>query len=258
MAKRTRVGIVVPSLGERNHYLEECLDSLAQENVAVFLIGPKGTLESHNTKGSYKVLDDKGLTLPEAINYAISMLPSNVDYVSWLGDDDSLVPGAVSKQLEVFETNPDVVATYGQCLYVDASGERLMLQKSGSFAARLVSWGPNLIPQPGGLFRRDAWEKIGGLDPKYSQAFDTDLFLRLKRIGTLRYVPRCLSRYRWHESALSVKNRWKSVRESSAARRQNSNSRLIANPLLELVVQLATMVAGKMFTFRLNNLRNRY
>lgn len=257
MEPRTKVGIVVPTLGTRDKYLKECLESLEREKVFVTLIGPKRKLGSLSLSGVKRVIDDEGLTLPEAINYAISKLPAHIQYVSWLGDDDAIVWGGIVAQVEILEQNPGVVATYGQCLYVDADGQSLMMQKSGAFAAQLVSWGPNLIPQPGGLFRRSAWERVRGLKSDFSQSFDTDLFLRLKKIGQLRYLNKCLSRYRWHQSALSVDSRWISVRESSIARRSNASSMLIANPLLELMVQGATMLAGKLLTIRMKNVRKR-
>ena len=254
MEKRTRVGIVVPTLGTRIEYLSECLRSLESEGVFIAVIGPNDLAEKADLSRADLVIDDLGLPLPYAINKCVMALPKSIEYVSWLGDDDSLVPGATEAQVKVLDTETRVVATYGKCQYVDALGNNLIVQKSGQFASDLLSWGPNLIPQPGGLFRRAAWDKVNGLDGVFSQAFDTDLFLRMKELGDVRYIEKTLANYRWHGDALSVDNRWHSIKESSLARKRSSGRGILNNPLLDWLVRLATLAAGKLLSTRLNGI----
>lgn len=242
---------MIPTLGTREKYLNECLDSLAAEEVFVSVIGPKSSLLKLDLSKADIVLDDEGLSLPLAINKAIRNLPIHCKYVSWIGDDDSLVQGSIDSQIDVFESFPSVVATFGQCQYVDSSGDKLIVQLSGQFAALALTWGPNLIPQPGGLFRRSAWDTVDGLDDQFSQAFDTDIFLRMRHIGELRHIPRVLANYRWHEDALSVGNRWRSVVESSQARKKNARMSMTTIAPVDWVVRLATLLAGKLLDFRL-------
>ena len=251
MGKRAEVGIVIPTLGTREAYLMECLDSLTSEGVFVSVIGPKSSLLKLDLSKADVVLDDEGLSLPLAINKAISNLPSHCKYVSWIGDDDSLVQGSIESQIKVFESFPSVVATFGQCQYVDHSGDKLIVQRSGQFASLALTWGPNLIPQPGGLFRRSAWGAVDGLDEQFSQAFDTDIFLRMRHIGELRHIPRVLANYRWHEGALSVGNRWRSIVESSQARKKNARLELTTIAPVDWVVRFATLLAGKLLDLRL-------
>lgn len=257
MEKRTRVGIVVPTLGTRIEYLSECLNSLESEEVFITVIGPDDLSQKTDLSHADLIIDDQGLTLPEAINKGVKALPKSIEYVSWLGDDDSLLPGAIEVQLEMLDGDTDVVATYGKCQYVDAHGNDLVIQRSGQFATSLLSWGPNLIPQPGGLFRRSAWEKLNGLESVFSQAFDTDLFLRMKEIGDIRFVERTLANYRWHQEALSVVNRWRSIQESSLARKRRAGLSILNSPLVDWPVRLATLVAGKLLSMRLKVIGSR-
>ena len=251
MATRTRVGIVVPTLGTRPEYLRECVDSLSQEKVYIALVGPATALKEFEELPIDLVIHDVGLSLPEAINKAVAELPSDIDYISWLGDDDRIASGSIDIQTSIMDKNLDIVATYGQCQYVDSNGDPLLLQKSGQFATKLITWGPNLVPQPGGLFRRSVWVQLGGLDTSFKQAFDTDIFLRALFVGQVRYVPKVVSHYRWHDEALSVRRRWLSIQESSRARRIHSSYGLLTNPLLDWTVRLATLIAGKTLSFRL-------
>ena len=252
MEKRARVGIVVPTLGTRIEYLSECLKSLELEGVFIAVIGPDDLTLKTDLSSADIFIDDQGLPLPEAINKAVKALPLSIKYVSWLGDDDALLPGAIEAQLEILESDTNVVATYGRCQYVDDQGNDLISQRSGQFAVALLSWGPNLIPQPGGLFRRSAWETLHGLEGAFSQAFDTDLFLRMKEIGDVRYIGKTLSNYRWHGGALSVAYRWRSITESSLARRKRAKHSILTNPLVDWPVRFATLVAGKLLSVRLS------
>lgn len=257
MGKRAQVGIVIPTLGTREDYLSECLDSLSSEEVFVAVVGPSGLSNKLDLASADIVLDDKGISLPLAINMAIRNLPAHCTYVSWIGDDDSLSINSIRAQIDVFENHPSVVATFGQCQYVDSTGARLLVQRSGQFASSALTWGPNLIPQPGGLFRRSAWESLGGLDENFSQAFDTDMYLRLRQIGELRYIPQVLANYRWHEDALSVGNRWRSIEESSQARKKNARSAVTTLVPVDWLVRWTTLLAGKILSLRLKMKRGR-
>lgn len=254
MEKRTRVGIVVPTLGTRIEYLSECLESLQRKGVFIAVIGPAELPKKIDPSLADLIIDDKGLSLPEAINKGVKALPESVEYVSWLGDDDSMLPGAIEAQVVIFDRDTNVVATYGKCQYVDAYGNNLFIQRSGQFAAKLLSWGPNLIPQPGGLFRRSAWEQLSGLESLFSQAFDTDLFLRMKAIGDVRYIEKTLANYRWHKDALSVGNRWRSITESSLSRKRRSGLSILTSPIVDWPVRLSTLAAGKILSMRLSGI----
>jgi len=53
------------------------------------------------------------------------------------------------------------------------------------------------------LFRRDAWESIGGFDEELENAVDYDFFLRLSEIGEMEHLSRKLYSYRIHQASTS-------------------------------------------------------
>jgi GT2 family glycosyltransferase len=95
------------------------------------------------------------------------------------------------------------------------------------------------------VFRRDAFEKIGGLSDKFEFAFDFDLFLNLTKLGKAVFIDQTLSSHRWHNTSLTYSRRWDSVKEASAVRTSNLSPLLRAFSLAwELPIIFTTYVAG--------------
>ena len=93
-----RVGIVVPTLGKRLDYLNQCLDSIKQAGDAhVCIVCPKDfDAEPFLARGlAHQLVLDPGSGLAEAINVGIRELPSGIEYTNWLGDDDLLAPDSL-------------------------------------------------------------------------------------------------------------------------------------------------------------------
>ena len=45
--------------------------------------------------------------------------------------------------------------------FLDDAGRPLWVSRAGRWAERILAWGPDLIPQPGMLVRRSAWDAVG-------------------------------------------------------------------------------------------------
>ena len=247
-----RVGIVVPTLGERPDYLEQCLKSIRTAGQAhILLVAPKSLdtvfLQSSGLVDS--VLTDNGSGLPAAINSGIESLPESVEYVNWLGDDDLLKPGALGSSISVLDQKNEVAMVFGSCDYIDSNGETVWENRSGPWAVPLLRFGPDLIPQPGALFRRSIFKAVGGLKTSLGWAFDFDLFIRLSKAGKLHYVSQTLAQFRWHPESLSVEHRKKSVTEASQVRVSHLPAFLRGVSFIwEYPVRQATLIAGKRVT----------
>ena len=247
-----RVGIVVPTLGERPDYLEQCLKSIRAAGQAHILLVAPGTFNSDALSSAGlvdSVLIDAGGGLATAINQGIRALPSTVEFVNWLGDDDLLNDSSIVASSKALAENDQNVMAFGSCDYIDGEGQTVWANSSGQWAVPLLRFGPDLIPQPGALFRRSAFEKVGGLRTDLGWAFDFDLFIRLSKVGKLRFLNQTLAKFRWHPESLSVEHRKKSVAEASQVR--VSHLPVFVRPisfLWEYPVQQATLIAGKRVT----------
>ena len=247
-----RVGIVVPTLGERPDYLEQCLKSIRAAGQAHILLVAPSSLDTTNLQSVGlvdSVVTDSGSGLPAAINSGIESLPETVEYVNWLGDDDLLKPGSLSSSTNVLDQKRDVVMTFGACDYIDSHGEIVWENRSGGWAVPLLRFGPDLIPQPGALFRRSTFNAVDGLKTNLGWAFDFELFLRFSKLGKLHYLNQTLAQFRWHPESLSVEHRKKSVAEASQVRVSHLPVFLRAISFIwEYPVRQATLIAGKRVT----------
>jgi GT2 family glycosyltransferase len=187
--------------------------------------------------------------LPAAINQGINELPSEVEYVNWLGDDDLLAKDSIESTAKFLEDDAATVMVFGSCDYIDSKSQTIWTNSSGRWAVPLLRFGPDLIPQPGALFRRSTFEKLGGLKTDLGWAFDFDLFIRLSKVGKLRFINQTLAKFRWHPESLSVEHRKKSVAEASRVRVSHLPGFLRPISFLwEYPVRQATLVAGKRVT----------
>jgi GT2 family glycosyltransferase len=243
-----KVGIVVPTLGTRLEYLRQCLLSIRNAGPAFVLVVTKepSSIDELKAEGLIDaVVIDPGHGLPQAINAGIKQLPREVEYINWLGDDDLLTVDSLLHASAVLDNEPKTVLVFGSCDYINESGDVVWRNKSGFWAVPLLRVGPDLIPQPGALFRRSVFEDVGGLDPTYNWAFDFDLFLKMAKRGQAVFLNQTLAKFRWHPESLSVQHRRSSVLEASQVR--ISHLPKILRPISviwEWPVRVATLIAG--------------
>ena len=249
-----RIGIVIPTMGSRPEFLLQSLASIRSAGSAtIHIIAPESAkLATVLDPSSYDALIfDPGTGLSAAIDAGLRSFPSSVRYINWLGDDDLLTEGSLDHALGILVDNPSIALVYGRCEYIDGHGTSLWLNKSGSYAKYLMRCGPQLVPQPGSLMRRDMYEQIGGLNHRYKWAFDLDLLIRLSRVGKLQFTPRTLAKFRWHQESLSVGGRNGSVAEASEIRVNSLSSPLKAfAPLWEAPIRRAILKAGEKLSLR--------
>lgn len=251
-----KLGVVVPTLGTREDYLYECIQSIrAIEGVFICVVGPISRLAKMKWLSSKVsiILDDPHQGPAAAINLGIRSLPSTIELVTWIGDDDLLDHVGVEKEIAVLDANPAVSATFGNCRYIDKNGVTFWVNVPGQRAAHTIKWGKNSIPQPGSIYRRDCFSRIGGLDQSLGWAFDQDLFHRFAQNNELLYVNATVASFRWHSESLSMGHIRKSMNESRKVRQKYMSKPLrIASNIWEIPkIWLATL-AGSRLT-RLSN-----
>jgi GT2 family glycosyltransferase len=243
-----KVGIVVPTLGTRPDYLQQNLKSIrAAGDAHISIVAPQSFDASKLISEGLvdQFVEDPEIGLATAINEGIKQLPAEISFVNWLGDDDILTEGSITKTRKELEKNEKASLVFGACDYIDSTGKRIWKNKSGKWAVPLLRFGPDLVPQPGALFRRDAFNQVGHLSSDFGWAFDYDLFIKLSKAGKAIYLPDTLACFRWHPDSLSVGLRKKSVAEASAVRRSHLPRwiRPISS-IWEYPVMKATLIAG--------------
>ena len=247
-------GIVVPTLGTRENYLRLSLRSIrAAGKVHICVVCPQSTdLSQFETEGLFdQRVNDPGVGLATAIHTGLTSIPKEITYANWLGDDDLLRPGSLTRTQLYLDENPNVIMVFGSCDYIDQDGDVIWRNRSGQWAVPMLRFGPCLIPQPGSLMRLSSYKDVGGLDSSYKWTFDFDLFIRMAKSGKISFIPETLAAFRWHQGSLSVGGRDGSVREASKTRRSHLPILLRSvSPLWEIFVRFATKYAAIILKYR--------
>ena len=256
----TEVLIVIPTLGQRVDYLRQTLESIRNQQVEadITVVTPASAVAARSLAHEFnaKVIDDPG-SLPGAINLGIAEAGVQHRYVNWLGDDDLLTPGSLQATQAALDSDSGAVLAYGACEYIDGQGQILWVSRAGKWAQRILSWGPDLIPQPGMLVRRDAWTAVSGLDTSLRFAFDLDLLLKLRGQGGFVDVGQVVSQFRWHPESLTVSDRTSSLNESEEIKRRYLSARARKlSWMWEKPVRGATRVAAQSVTRRARRAAN--
>ena len=147
-----------------------------------------------------------------AANFAHAAAIARTPYFCIAHQDDVYEPRYLARMVAVLDADPALALAHCSATAIDAKGNpiaaaaerfkrRLARRAAGATAAeafRLLLRG-NFICCPSVLFRRDAFEAVGGFDTRLSFALDWDLWLRCARAGRrLGTVLEPLVRYRRH------------------------------------------------------------
>lgn len=217
--------VVVPTLGNRPEYLRQALDSLGVQDgvdLQIVVVAPLAAELARRECEERRItfLAQTGSGLSQAINQGWRTSGDSSQFWAWLGDDDLLPRDSLAHASSALSKRPDASLVFGRCAYVDDAGRPLFEVRPGSMAIRLLRWGPDLIPQPGSLARAQSVLAAGLLDERLRFAMDLDLFLRLKDVGRLVYLPARLGVFRWHEGSTTVSGAQASAAEARFVRQR--------------------------------------
>lgn len=123
--------------------------------------------------------------------------------VARMDADDVAHPDRLRRQLHIIESRPDIAVIGTLCNGIDASG-RVVRPRDRWRLVRRSSYVP--FPHGSAMFRRAAFEAVGGYDEKAVRAEDQDLFARMSRKGRVATLPDILYSYRYHSSNATLLN----------------------------------------------------
>ncbi len=126
------------------------------------------------------------------------------DILCWINAGDLLLPGALDAAREAMaNTAADMI--FGDDFYIDEDGRVIFFSrgyvKNLQHAMLYGGWTPL---QDACFWRRELYERIGGMNRGLKYAADFELFLRMTLHGTCRYVPETFSAFRRHLGQKSI------------------------------------------------------
>ncbi|MFQ5527967.1 MAG: glycosyltransferase [Thermoanaerobaculia bacterium] len=123
------------------------------------------------------------------------------EIMAYLNSDDLLLPGSLHYVGAYFSAHPEVDVVYGHRVLIDEEDLEIGRWVLPPHRSEALSWA-DYIPQETLFWRRELWERAGGLiDDSFKFAMDWDLLLRLSEAGAkFRRLPRFLGAFRIHGS----------------------------------------------------------
>ncbi|HKO43099.1 MAG TPA: glycosyltransferase [Pyrinomonadaceae bacterium] len=118
----------------------------------------------------------------------IGLVASSGEYVSFLDDDDTRLPGSLDQQLSILKSEPQAGLIYGQAFYGDQEGnptDRFYPADCphGDLFWQLLS--RNFIPCGTAVFRRSCLSRVGLLDDSIAGLDDWDLWVRIGEVYSI-------------------------------------------------------------------------
>lgn len=128
-------------------------------------------------------------------------------YVAQMDSDDISLPNRLKKQFKFMEGHPEVAVSSGTVELIDQAGKAigrvkyyLTDEEVRRHIFRLCPCSQSLC-----IMRRKAFNDIEGYDPDWVPTEDTELFLRLGRIGQFANLSDVMLQYRVHPDSLTNK-----------------------------------------------------
>ncbi len=233
----TRIAVVIPHFRQTG-FLAECLDSLLAQtrlpdDVILVDSSPEETGEimaryASHTSATGLVPRVVHLITPAAGVAAArnaGLHATTCELVAFLDADNIAASDRIEWQLEVFESNPDIVLSHGPLVPIDRRGEGYsgiaayashnvpVEQQLGWLVAR------NRIATDTVCARRDLVVALGGFCETRGVREDYDLWLRMATQGRFHYVDAPLALYRRHETNLSNNEAYMFAWEAGALNR---------------------------------------
>lgn len=120
------------------------------------------------------------------------------DILCWLNSDDVFEPRTLWEVGAFFRRHPHARAVYGDAWWIDLQGRVLRAKHEHGWSRFIWLYDHNFISQSSTFWRRDLYEEVGGLDPRWDVAMDADLWIRFAEVTRLYHVRRLWSRERMY------------------------------------------------------------
>ena len=139
------------------------------------------------------------------------MSKAQAQIVARMDADDVAHPDRLRRQLDIMDSRPDIAVIGTLCNGIDASG-RVVRPRDRWRLVRRSCYLP--FPHGSAMFRRDAFDAVGGYNENAKRAEDQDLFTRMTAKGRVVTLPDTLYSYRYHSNNATLNNGKSAVGEN--------------------------------------------
>ncbi len=198
---------VVMSTNRVSPYLTEALESVVAQTFTdwhVLLMDngspdPDRLSEIAASVPRCELVREKGHVVSIPLNHGLAL--ARGEFVTFLDDDDVWLPERLQVLVDALDADPAAGAVYSSVDVIDSQGRRRgpLFVADGESGRDLLSGRypfPNVVSV---LYRRTELLRVGGFNPAFRYAEDTDLTFRMLQYSRMIGVPQVLTLYRRHE-----------------------------------------------------------
>jgi glycosyltransferase involved in cell wall biosynthesis len=127
-------------------------------------------------------------------------------YLGYLSSDDVISPNALDKLIRLLESDNNIVCVFPDSDLIDSHGKVVKKNVCQPFSLEELVVRQECYIGPGALFRRDAYDIIGGWDIGLKLAPDREFWIRLAGQGKIEFLSETLAGYRLHPKSISYKD----------------------------------------------------
>lgn len=163
-------------------FLRECIDSVLNQNhseVEYIVVDPG------STDGSREIIDSYGDRIirvyeqdngpADGLNRGFARATGQI--YCYVNSDDALLPGALKKVDEFFESHQELDIICGHAYITDANSSVKRAVYSDKFNLRSAAYGASLAVQPATFFRAGIFRKVNGFNTDNRSNWDGELLI---------------------------------------------------------------------------------
>ena len=180
------ISVVIPSLNQ-GRFIDEAIRSILEQdypNVEMIVVDGGSSddtisrLKAYGNKIRWISEKDDGQTHAIIKGFLLAEKP----WLTWLNSDDLQCNKAMWKVDQAVSARPDVEVVIGEGHYIDEDGSNPRPYPTMSFGQksdpRKEVFERGYVAQPSVFFRRDLYDRVGGLNSKRHLCMDYDLWAR--------------------------------------------------------------------------------
>lgn len=159
-------------------------------------------------KQNLRIINSEKSGIVSALNLGLSQIDTK--YVARIDQDDIRIPKSLALQIELLESNIELLAVGGQIELIDSNTNSIgySYYPTHQLEIKFTKYMTSPLAHPASVFRLESVLAIGGYRENLPE--DWDLWLRLSEIGKITNLNSVVIRYRIHSSQLSRSHLYKS------------------------------------------------
>ena len=128
---------------------------------------------------------------------------ANGKYLAYLSSDDILTPSCIREMVSTLEADTGIVCAFPNADLIDANGNTIKRKVCRPFSLVDTIVENECFIGPGAVFRKAAFDLVGGWREDIKLAPDREFWTRLARLGKFHFHEEALAQYRFHAQSLS-------------------------------------------------------